>query len=178
MSFLRTGTIHSEMFFPCVRCVCSWYYAEFTTTGGSVALSPGPLPLSTSCSSLFLPMPAGETCAYSVLFPLFRGGPRRARKLSQRPLCSLEQMCSFRPGPTLARTDLALQREAQPTLLENVTQCHPVLEHQRTTAVVFIAENTICSRPPTSSCDCHFESLPILRFWPWTVRKVGMPGTV
>lgn len=107
-------------------------------------------------------MPVG-TYAYSVLFLLVERGPRRARDLSPGPLCSLERMCSFRPGPTLApdRPGFAvggggcrLQQEAQPTLLGNVTQCHPTLENKRIIAGVFRVE--------TQSYSASYQPLAVI----------------
>lgn len=50
-----------------------------------------------------------------------------------------------------------LQQEAQPALLENVTQRHPMLENKITTAVAFRVEKIISSVPPIFSSDSHFR---------------------
>ena len=49
-----------------------------------------------------------------------------------------------------------MQWEAQPAVLKNVTQHHPMLENKITTAVAFRLEKMICNIPPISSSDSHF----------------------
>lgn len=54
--------------------------------------------------------------------------------------------------------------EAQPALLENVTQCHPMLENRITTAVAFRVEKIIPNVPPISRRDSFANLCPFPSF--------------